>query len=198
MTSWLPFMASPHIYNERVQDAAVADPVTLWLATADGRVSLTTVGERSVCREVSADYPGAAGLATNLADQLWLVSQRIVYRGNAAWFERMDTLALPITAVAPDGSVWYATQTELVRVQGNQRLPLAHNLDPDTITALAIAPDGTVWVGTTAGTAVFNGGQWQTITAADGLASNHVTHIAIANDGSVFVGTEGGVSWIRP
>ncbi|MCA9953544.1 MAG: hypothetical protein KC434_02415 [Anaerolineales bacterium] len=161
-------MASPHIYNERVQDAAVADPVTLWLATADGRVSLTTVGERSVCREVSADYPGAAGLATNLADQLWLVSQRIVYRGNAAWFERMDTLALPITAVAPDGSVWYATQTELVRVQGNQRLPLAHNLDPDTITALAIAPDGTVWVGTTAGTAVFNGGQSQTNCTVNG------------------------------
>lgn len=195
---WLPFPAIPPIYNERVRDAAVADPGTLWLATADSLISLTTVGERSVCREVSADYPGAAGLAANLADRLWLVSERIVYRGNAVGFERMGTLALPITAVAPDGSIWYATQTELVRVQGNQRQPLAHNLDPTTIIALAIAPDGTIWVGTTAGAAVFNSGQWQTITAADGLASNHVTHIAIADNGSVFVGTAGGVSWIRP
>lgn len=83
-------------------------------------------------------------------------------------------------------------------MQGNQRLPVAHNLDPDTITALAIAPDGTVWLGTTAGAAVFSSGQWQQITAADGLASNHITHIAIADNGSVFVATEGGVSWIRP
>lgn len=195
---WLPFPASPPIYNERVRDAAVADPGTLWLASADSLISLTTVGERAVCREVSADYPGAAGLTTNLAEQLWLVSERIVYRGNAVGFARMGTLALPVTAVAPDGSIWYVTQTELVRVQGNQRLPVAHNLDPDTITALAIAPDGKMWVGTTAGAAVSNGRQWQLITAADGLASNHVTHIAIADNGSVFVGTTGGVSWIRP
>ncbi|MBK8901041.1 MAG: hypothetical protein IPM53_07655 [Anaerolineaceae bacterium] len=195
---WLPFPASPSIYNERVREAAVSDPGTLWLATADSLVSVTTVGQRTVCQRVAVDYPGIAGLAADLADQLWLVSERIVYLGNAAGFERMGTLALPVTAVAPDGAVWYVTQTELVRVQGSQRLPVAHNLDHNTITALAIAPDGTVWLGTTAGAAVFSGGQWQTITAADGLASNHVTHIAIAADGSVWVGTEGGVSWIRP
>ena len=86
-----------------------------------------------------------------------------------------------------------------VLAEGQQRLPVAHNLDPDTITALAIAPDGAVWLGTTAGAKVLQGGQWRTVSAADGLASNHVTHIAIAADGSVWVGTLGGVSWvIRP
>jgi ligand-binding sensor domain-containing protein len=122
----------------------------------------------------------------------------MVYRGDAAGFERMGTLALPITAVAPDGAVWYVTETDLVRIQGNQRLPLAHNLDPEALTSLAIAPDGTVWLGTTEGAAVLQGGPWRSLTAADGLASNHVTHIAIAADGSVWLGTKGGVSWIRP
>ncbi|MCB8925984.1 MAG: hypothetical protein H6652_10210 [Ardenticatenaceae bacterium] len=198
-TRWLPYPASPPNYNERVREAAVSDPITLWLTTDEGLVSLTTVGERTVCQQVTADYPEAAGLAADLTGQLWLVSERIVYRGNAAGFERTGTLALPVTAVAPDGAVWYVTQTDVVRVQGQQRLPVAHNLDPDTITALAIAPDGAVWLGTTAGAKVLQGGQWRTVSAADGLASNHVTHIAIAADGSVWVGTLGGVSWvIRP
>ncbi len=195
---WRPFPASPAIYGEQVLEAAVSDPSTLWLTTHDGLVSITTVGERTVCQRVTADYPEAAGLTADLTGQLWLVSERMVYRGDAAGFERMGTLALPITAVAPDGAVWYVTESDVVRVQGNQRLPVAHNLAPETITALAIAPDGTIWLGTTNGAAVFQSGQWRSLTAADGLASNHVTHIAIADDGSVWLGTLGGVSWIRP
>ena len=196
---WLPYASSPATYNERVGEAAVSDPTTVWLATAEELVSITTVGERTVCQRVTDDYPAAAGLTADLTGLLWFVSERTVYRGNAAGFARMGTLALPITAVAPDGAVWYVTQTDVVRVQGEQRLPVAHNLDPNTITALAIAPDGAVWLGTTAGVAVLQGGQWRTLTAADGLASNHVTHIAIAADGSVWVGTLGGVSWlVRP
>jgi ligand-binding sensor domain-containing protein len=195
---WLPYPASPPIYNERVRATAVADSNALWLATTEELVSIITVGERTVCQRLGVDYPEAAGMTADLTGQLWLVSERTVYRGNAAGFERMGTLALPFTAVAPDGAVWYLTQTDVVRVQGDQRLPVAHNLASDTITALAIAPDGTVWLGTTAGAAVLQGGQWRTITAAEGLASNHVTHIAIAADGSVWVGTTGGVSWIRP
>ncbi|MEZ4590893.1 MAG: two-component regulator propeller domain-containing protein [Chloroflexota bacterium] len=195
--TWLPYPASPPIYNERVREAAVSDPTTVWLATDEDLVSVTTVGERTVCLRVTDAYPAAAGLSVDLTGLLWLVAERTVYRGNAAGFERMGTLALPVTAVAPDGAVWYVTQTDVVRVQGQQRLPVAHNLDYSTITALAIAPDGTVWLGTTEGAKALQGGQWRTITAADGLASNHVTHLAIAVDGSVWVGTLGGVSWVR-
>ena len=196
---WLPYPASPPIYNAPVLAAAVFDPTTVWQATSEALVSITTVGERTVCLQVSEDYPAAAGLSVDLNGLLWLVAERTVYRGNAAGFERMGTLALPITAVAPDGTMWTVTQTDIVRVQGDQRLPVAHNLDYNTITALAIAPDGTVWLGTTEGAKVLQNGQWRTLTAADGLASNHVTHLAIAADGSVWVGTLGGVSWIiRP
>ncbi len=195
---WQLFPATPPIYALNVQEAAVSDAKTIWLATTDGLVSLTTVGERTVCQPAGVDYPDPAGLSADLLGRLWLVSERMIYRGNAAEFERMGTRALPVTAVAPDGAVWYVTETDLVRVQGNQRLPVAHNLPPETITALAIAPDGTVWLGTTEGAAVLQGGQWRTVTAADGLASNHVTHIAIAADGSVWLATTGGVSWIRP
>jgi ligand-binding sensor domain-containing protein len=195
---WQLFPATPPIYGEQVQEAAISDPETLWLTTGDGLVSITTVGDRTVCQRVTDDYPGAAGLSADLTGHLWLVSERMVYRGNAAGFERMGTLALPITAVAPDGAVWYATETDLVRLQGNQRLPVAHTLAPETLTSLAIAPNGTVWLGTTYGVDVLQNGQWRTLTAADGLASNHVTHIAIAADGAVWLGTTGGVSWIRP
>lgn len=194
---WLPYSASPAIYTERVLETAVSDPTTIWLTTAEDVVSITTVGERTVCQRVTDEFPAAAGLTADLTGQLWLVSEQTVYRGNAAGFTRMGTLAMPITAVAPDGAVWYVTQSDVVRVQGDQRLPVAHNLDLDTITALAIGPDGAVWLGTTAGAKVLQGGQWRTLTAADGLASNHVTHIAIAADGSVWVGTLGGVSWVR-
>jgi ligand-binding sensor domain-containing protein len=45
---------------------------------------------------------------------------------------------------------------------------------------------------------VFSGGQWRSLTAADGLASNHVSQIAIGDDGSVWLVTSGGVSWKRP
>ncbi|MAU00314.1 MAG: hypothetical protein CL608_24500 [Anaerolineaceae bacterium] len=195
---WQIFPATPPIYGERVREAAVSDAETVWLSTGDDLVSITTVGNRTVCQRVTDDYPGAAGLSADLTGQLWLVSERMVYRGNAAGFERMGTLALPITAVAPDGAVWYVTETDLVRVQRHQRLPVAHNLDPETLTSLAIAPGGAVWLGTTNGAAVLQGGQWRTVTAADGLADNHITHIAIAADGSVWLGTTGGVSWIRP
>ncbi|WP_420643268.1 two-component regulator propeller domain-containing protein [Candidatus Leptofilum sp.] len=195
---WLPYPANPPIYNERVWEAAVSDPTTLWLATAENLVSITTVGERTVCQLVTDQFPAAAGLTADFSGQLWFVSERIVQRGNAAGFEVLGTLALPVTAVAPDGTTWYVTQTDVVRVQGNQRLPIAYGLAYDTITALAIAPDGAVWLGTTAGIVVLQGGQSRMITAADGLAGNQITHLAIAADGSAWVGTLGGVSWIRP
>ena len=197
--TWQPFPASPPNYGETVQDAAVSDKTTIWLATSNEIISVTTVGERTVCQRVAvADFPAAGGLLADLADELWLVSERIVYRGNAAGFERKGTLALPITALAPDGAVWYITQTELVRVRADQRLPMAHGLPPETITTLAIAPDGTIWLGTTDGAAIFTGGQWQWLTTANGLASNHVTHIAFADDGAIWFGTPGGVSVLRP
>ena len=195
---WFPFPASPPIYTERVRETAVSDPTTIWLSTAENLISITTVGNRTVCQLVTDDFPEPSGLSVDFSGQLWFVSERIVQRGNAAGFEVLGTQALPITAVAPDGTVWYVTQTDVVRVQGNQRLPVAHNLEPDTITTLAIGPDGAIWLGTTAGITVLRNGQWRSITAADGLASNHVTHLAIAADGSVWVGTLGGVSWVLP
>ena len=196
--AWQLFPASPLIYGERVRETAAADPSTIWLATSGGLVSITTVGARTVCQRLTVNYPDAAGLTADLSGRLWFVSERIAYREDAAGFERMGTLVLPITAVAPDGAIWYVTQTDLVRVQGDQRLPVAHNLDPEALTSLAIGPDGTVWLGSTAGVAVFSGGQWRSLTAADGLASNHVSQIAIGDDGSVWLVTNGGVSWRRP
>lgn len=196
---WQLFPASPPIYAARVQDVAVSDEETIWLATAEELITITTVGERTVCqRDTAADYPQAAGLAADGQGRLWLTSERIVYRGDAAGFERIGTLALPITAVAPDGSIWYVTQTDLVRMRGDQRQPIPHNLPPDTLTALAISPDGTIWLGTTNGVAIFVNGQWRRLTAADGLAGNHVTHISFADDGSVWLATTSGVSRLRP
>ncbi len=54
------------------------------------------------------------------------------------------------------------------------------------------APNGNMWVGTRNGLAVFNGSDWETITA--GLPDLYITSIAFDADGSTWIGTKKGLA----
>ena len=75
----------------------------------------------------------------------------------------------------------------------------------ENVDCITGAPDGTIWIGTTyvvtgvsgAGACRYNGSEWQTITASDGLACNAVHDIS-ADAEIVWFGTHGGLSIYRP
>jgi len=59
--------------------------------------------------------------------------------------------------------------------------------------------DGQLWAATSAGISVLpTGGAWQTITTADGLASNDVRSLTLDADGAVIAATSAGVSRRNP
>ena len=60
------------------------------------------------------------------------------------------------------------------------------------IYALFEARSGKIWVGGDHGLASFDGGQWQTYSAADGLPPNAVRALAEDAAGTLWIGTEGG------
>ncbi len=99
-------------------------------------------------------------------------------------------------AVAPDGSLWVGTPYDgLARFDGGAWVVFPDVLN---IEMIAPAPNGAIWVATSYGAWFFDGTNWTTYTAADGLASDQVQGISVAPDGAVWFATENGVSKYRP
>ena len=75
-------------------------------------------------------------------------------------------------------------------------------LADNTVTSIALAPDGSLWFGTNGGGVTrFDGENWMTYTAENGLPKTHYNHrdnyvydIAVASDGALWFGTWGGVA----
>lgn len=195
---WRLFAGSSPILTAVVNSLALTDDGTPWLATHQGIITQSQQDGSVICRFL-ANQPGEAPAAiqTNFGNQIWTVSEDKLWLGNEAGFERMGTLVLPITAVAPDGSIWVATHEGLVRHNNGRRQTISSETIPGEITSVAIAPDNSIWLGTTEGAAFFDGRIWQQYTSQDGLASNHVLHLALTSDSVWFV-TTGGISRLRP
>jgi diguanylate cyclase (GGDEF)-like protein len=93
---------------------------------------------------------------------------------------------------APDGSIWASTKTRLVRFTPGKGLA-----DPKDITLpseageidfLSFAPSGVLW-GTGPGALYrFDGKEWKTLTANDGLRGQTVTSVVALNDDEVWIG----------
>jgi pimeloyl-ACP methyl ester carboxylesterase len=106
-----------------------------------------------------------------------------------------------VTALAVDGdTLWVGTYDRgLSRYDGRAwEVYSTENsaLADDHVNAIAIAIDkrGWVWIGTDHGVSLFDGLNWQTHTAADGLADDHVEAIASDSQGRLWFGTAKGVS----
>jgi ligand-binding sensor domain-containing protein len=101
-------------------------------------------------------------------------------------------------AEAPDGSLWLASDGELVHLAGGQWTYVPWPSD-GWLQRLAVAPDGSVWAG-------YDGlgrydpatGNWQLFTTADGLGHMLVQDVHVTPEGVVWVGTLSGVSRYAP
>lgn len=103
-------------------------------------------------------------------------------------------------AIAPDGSVWFATQAGVAQFNGSSFT--IHNttshpgLVDNGITAIAVASNGDVWAGTDFGVSVFDGDSYTTYTTTDGLGENQIINIKQAPNGDIWLGTLNGVTSI--
>ncbi len=93
---------------------------------------------------------------------------------------------------APDGSIWASTRTRLVRFTPGKKLAEPKNIslpaEVGGIDFLSFAPSGVLW-GTGPGALYrFDGKEWKTITAKDGLRGQTVTSVVALNDDEVWIG----------
>lgn len=102
-------------------------------------------------------------------------------------------------AQTQDGYVWVATEEGLARFDGlsfkifdRQNTPALKSND---VRALFVtSKGGALWVCTAAGATRLSGGQWQTYTTADGLASDDVAAAYEDRSGAIWFATSAGLS----
>ncbi len=103
-------------------------------------------------------------------------------------------------AIAPDGSVWFATQSGVAQFDGisfTVHNTVSHpGLVDNSIVAIAVAANGDVWAGTDFGVSVFDGDSYTTYTTANGLGENQITNIKEAPNGDIWLGTLNGATRI--
>jgi ligand-binding sensor domain-containing protein len=204
---WQRFSSDDRLQNAAVNSLALTSDNIAKLGTDQGLLAITAEGDSMVCEFAAVGQDlGWRGVVVDWEEEVWGLNGSTFWQVEGEELTRAGVLALPVTAVAPDGAVWVATENGLVRHAGGRRQTVSTETIIGNLTALAIAPDNSIWVGTMEGVFWFDGQPeatsgrtWRHYTAADGLAANHVTHLAIAPDGTVWVATVGGVSeWLRP
>lgn len=93
-------------------------------------------------------------------------------------------------ALAPDGSVWFATDQGVTRLAHSRwdTFTAANGLPDNRVKSLAVAPSGEVWAGTSRGLAVYSSGRWATVVPDD------VEQVAVSPAGEVWVVTPVGIA----
>lgn len=172
---------------------------TLYAGHQGGLVSWTGDGFVSV----PTNLPRATVRALTLHDDgLWVASEAGLYR-----FPRgvPGPDGIPVLAdtyvqdLAVAGStLWVATRTGLVRLEGGQisRLGRAEGLEADTIHRVVGDREGNLWLGTDEGLVKLVPGPITTFTVADGLPHPFVRAITGDAAGRVFVGTRAGIAML--
>ncbi|MFQ5856871.1 MAG: two-component regulator propeller domain-containing protein [Anaerolineae bacterium] len=194
----VPF-EEPGLHAGSVFDVAVDAEGDLWVAgQADGlyrfdgeRWSLVTDPDGRLSYRVYDVEPGPSG-------ELWCATESGLAHFDGAQWAGYAGYALAVQ-VAPDGTVYALSGREVLRLAGDELLPLPPipGMIGDLI-ALFVAPDGTVWAGSSGGAHHFDGTAWTTYTAQDGLVSNWVSAIAVDRAGNYWFGTDDGVSRAVP
>jgi signal transduction histidine kinase/ligand-binding sensor domain-containing protein len=117
--------------------------------------------------------------------------------GHTAWTSRDGFLPGAVNAITqtPDGYLWLATQTGVVRFDGIRAVPLplppGQQLPSTSVGALLTARDGTLWIGTLDGLANWKNGQ---LTEYPALARRTVLTLLQDRDGTVWAGGFGGAT----
>ena len=116
---------------------------------------------------------------------------------HTAWTYRDGFVQGAVNAITqtPDGYLWLATQSGVVRFDGVRTVPLppGQQLPSTTIGALLTARDGTLWIGTLDGLASWKNGQ---LTDYPALARHTVVTLLQDRTGTIWAGGTGGATGI--
>jgi hypothetical protein len=128
-------------------------------------------------------------------DRLQIYTGRLGYDGEGSDGE----LILPDAwvndvAVAPNGTLFVATNAGLVRRDAGKTVLFDENafIDSEVILGVQIDAQSRAWVGTFEGLGRLEGDQWQPIRLA-GLKGQSISAMAIGPDGTVWIGTQKGL-----
>jgi signal transduction histidine kinase/ligand-binding sensor domain-containing protein len=118
---------------------------------------------------------------------------------HTAWTYRDGFVQGAMNAITqtPDGYLWLATQSGVVRFDGVRTVPLplppGQQLSSTTIEVLLTARDGTLWIGTLDGLASWKNGQ---LTDYPALARHTVVALLQDRTGTIWAGGTGGATGI--
>ena len=99
-------------------------------------------------------------------------------------------------AVAPDGSVWIATEQGVGRYAGDEATwyTAADGLAHDAVGDIVVGPAGALWFATARGISSFDGEEWRTFASAEGPPTRQVAAVVRGPDGAMwFLGWDASV-----
>jgi len=104
--------------------------------------------------------------------------------------------------ITSDGAVWFGTQKEALRYDGENWKKFTYHDGLPSITwngevsssiwDIKQSPTGKIWFTGEGGISIFDGNKWQKITEEEGLPSNYLSHVGFGHDGSVWVSSRYG------
>jgi ligand-binding sensor domain-containing protein/signal transduction histidine kinase len=150
---------------------------------------LASFARRTSCRFVCAIAFTLPVLALNPA-------YRISQYTRSSWRSNAGIQAVRRIKQTPDGYLWLATRSGLMRFDGVHfstfKAGSEEGLESSTIQDLLIDPDGSMWVATRGGgLAHYQGGKFHTYTLRDGLPSEDIASLFRDSHGTLWVGTRG-------
>jgi ligand-binding sensor domain-containing protein len=197
-----------------VYGVSLAPTGEAWLATPGGVAVFDGAA-------ITAVYDSRIGLASDAVRGVWTASDGALWVAADLGLSRLDPAGewshfragspfaydVSVRDLAEDasGAIWVATNgdgvyrfaagewSHLRPGDSGVRLPSAD------VNSVTVAPDGRLWFGLYyAGAASFDGQNWQTYAAGDGLIHSNVNDIFVDETGAVWFATSGGVSRYRP
>ena len=195
---WQRLGSASSLYDGLIQTVTFVDG-TAWLGSSNG-VFIRDTAADSICRAVPELLWEDTELAIGTADnQLWLIGDGLVYFAENDAFGRAGHQAIAAAAGGADETIWFVTESELVRHE-NGRL-FRQRLDLPTQAAIydiAISPEGAIWLASANGVFIQTGRSWERWDSQNGLSDNTVRHLQFSPDGTIWFVTDGGVSRYLP
>jgi streptogramin lyase len=137
------------MYDRLAHSLAVTPDGALWVAGWEGRQGSQYVARFDGTRFSLIERIATGRLLTGPDGSLWSFQDTgaLARFDGQAWraFADLPFQQIEDLAIAPDGVLWLATDSGLLRFDGGQWLHDASA--PDGITQIAFAPDGSLWLG---------------------------------------------------
>lgn len=208
---WREYNIPEGLGDAFVYDVLHASNGDVWIATwsganriRGGRMDDIDAWELHTVENTGGGLPNdwVYALAEGKDGQVWLATEGGVARFAAgAWshWTHAEGLGAPYALVEEqidlrnDPGTQSRHHAQQKVEQGLTKISVAYN--PNYVISLAVDKDGVVWAGTWGGgLSRFDGDNWQTLTVADGLPSNHVFMLRRGPDDKLWIGTNRGLS----